>query len=130
MRCVPQHKRNSISIIMFDSLGYCTRIEHDVCKLLCALIIVKGSKMNGLYILDGSIVIGHAFVASVASHNKSELWHLRLGHVNERGLVDLSKQGLLGNDKLDKLEFCDHCIQCKQHRVKFGSSMHYSSGPF
>jgi len=31
---------------------------------------------------------------------------------------------------LDKVEFCDHCILGKQHRVKFGSGMHYSSKPF
>jgi len=89
---------------MFYSLGYCTRIEHGVCKISHgALITVKGSKMNGLYILDGSIVIGNASVASVVPHNNSELWHLRLGHVSERGLVELAKQGLLGKDKLDKL---------------------------
>ena len=37
---------------------------------------------------------------------------------------------MLGKDKLDKLEFCDHCILGKQHKVKFGSGMHYSSKPF
>jgi len=78
--------------------------------------------MNDLYILDGSIVIGDASLAIIASHNNSELWHLRIGHVNERGLVELTKQGLLGKDKLDKLKFCDHCILGKQYRVKFGST--------
>jgi len=116
---------------MFDSLSYDTRIDHVVCKISHgALIIVKGSKMNRLYILDGSILIGHASVASVTSHNNSELWHLRLGHINERGLVKLSKQSLLGKNKFDKLEFCEHCILGKQHSVRFGSGMHYSSRPF
>jgi hypothetical protein len=46
---------------MFDGLGYCTRIESEVYKILHgALITVKGSKINGLYILDGSTVIGNA----------------------------------------------------------------------
>jgi len=53
-----------------------------------------------------------------------------IGHVSERGLVELAKQGLLGKDKLDKLEFCEHCILGKQHRVKFGNGMHHSSRPF
>lgn len=128
--CKVQGKGN-VRLKMFDSVGYCTRIEHGVCKILHgALITVKGSKMNGLYILDGSIVIGNTSVASVVPHNNSELWHLRLGHVSERGLVELAKQGLLGKDKLDKLEFCEHCILGKQHRVKFGSGMHHSSMPF
>jgi len=37
---------------------------------------------------------------------------------------------LLGKDKLGKLEFCEHCILGKQHRVKFNSGMHHSSRPF
>jgi len=43
--------------------------------------------------------------ASVATHNNSEMWHLRLRHLSERGLVELAEQGLVGKDKLDKLEF-------------------------
>ena len=31
---------------------------------------------------------------------------------------------------MDKVEFCDHCILGKQHKVKFGSGMHNSSKPF
>jgi len=131
VRFVPKLKRNLISISMFDSLGYCTRIEHEVCKISHgALITVKRSKMNGLYILDGYIVIGNASVASLVPHNNSALWHLRLGHVSEIGLVEVAKQGLLGKDKLDKLEFCEHRILGKQDRVKFGSGMHHFSRPF
>ena len=66
--------------------------------------------MNDLYILDGSSVIVNASLVNEASHNKYELWHLRLKHVSERGLVKLAKQGFLGKEKLDKLELCEHCI--------------------
>jgi len=46
VRFVPELKRNLISLSMFDSLGYCTGIEHGVCKISHgALITVKGSKM-------------------------------------------------------------------------------------
>jgi len=131
VRFVPELKRNLISLSMFDSLGYCIIIEHGVCKISHgALITVKRYKMIGLYILDDSMVIGNASMTSVTPHNNSELWHLRLGHVSERGLVELAKQVLLGKDKLDKLEFCEHCILDKQHRVKFCSGMHHSSRPF
>ena len=68
-----------------------------------SLILVKGTKMNGLYILDCSIVIALASMASQTPHDKIKLWHLRLGHVNERGLVELEKQNLLNGNKLDKL---------------------------
>lgn len=45
-------------------------------------------------------------------------------------LVELKKQNLLNCGKVDKLEFCDHCILGKSHRLKFGTGMHVSSRPF
>jgi len=100
------------------------RISHG------ALVIVKGSKIHGLYILEGSTIIAHASVASVDTLDITKLWHLRLGHVNERGLVELAKQGLLDNEKLNKLDFCDNCMLGKQHKVKLGVGVHKSSRPF
>ncbi|WJX45134.1 E3 ubiquitin-protein ligase upl4 [Trifolium repens] len=85
--------------------GYNTRIERGVMRISHgALVIAKGSKMNGLYILEG--------------------------HVSERGLVELAKQGLLGKEKLNKLDFCDNCTLGKQHKVKFGVGVHKSSRSF
>ncbi|CAJ2642413.1 unnamed protein product [Trifolium pratense] len=116
---------------MFDNLGYCTRIERGVMRISSgALVIAKGSKMNGLYILEGSTVISNALVTSVENADITKLWHLRLGHVSERGLVELAKQGLLGKEKLNKLDFCDNCTLGKQHKVKFGVGVHKSTRPF
>jgi hypothetical protein len=83
VRYVLELERNLISNNMVDSLGYCAMIAHEVCKILNgALVTIKGSNMNDLYILYGFIMIGHASLASVASHYSSKLWHLRLGHVS------------------------------------------------
>lgn len=77
-----------MSISIFYILGYITKIERGLIKISNgALIVAKGVKMNGLHILDGSIVIAHAFVASQTLQDKTQLWLLRLGHVSERGLV-------------------------------------------
>ncbi|KAK3031951.1 hypothetical protein RJ639_037112 [Escallonia herrerae] len=35
----------------------------------------------------------------------TKLWHIRLGHMNERDMDVLSKQGLLGSKKIGKLDF-------------------------
>ena len=114
-----------------DGLGYCTRIERGMMRISHgAFVIDKGSKIYGLYILEGSTVIAHASVASVNTLDKPKLWHLRLGHFSERGLVELAKQGLLGNEKLNKVDFCDNCTLSKQHKVKFGVGVHKSSRPF
>jgi hypothetical protein len=74
VRYIPELKRNLISISMFDGLGYCTRIERGVMRISHgALVIAKGSKINGLYILDGSTVISNALVASVETADITKL---------------------------------------------------------
>ena len=86
VRYVPELKRNLISINMFDALRYTTQIEHGMMKIFKnSMIIAKGIKMNGLYILDDSIVIAQIDVASQNQHDKTSLWHISLGHVNEKG---------------------------------------------
>jgi len=52
-----------------------------------------------MYILYGSTISGHASLVSQDSHCKTKLYNLMLWHVNERWLVELSKQGLLGSHK-------------------------------
>ena len=95
-----------------------------------SLVYAKGHKRNGLFFFDGVTVVGQASVASKTEHDKAMLWHKRLGHISEKGLIKLEKQKLLTGDKLNKLEFCDQCVLGKSHRVSFSSGMHVSSRPF
>ena len=62
-------------------------------------IILKGFRRNGLYYLMGSVVTNVACPIVVVM-DKTNLWHKRLGHISNKGLVELSKQGLLGSDKI------------------------------
>ena len=90
VRYILELKRNLLSISMFDVLGYSTKIEHGILKISNGwLIVAKGTKRNGLYILYVSTIISHASMASQTLHDKIKLWHLRLGHVSEKGLVEL-----------------------------------------
>ena len=52
--------------------------------------------------------------------------HLR--HMNEKGMVELSRRGLLDGQKTSKLKFCEHCVFGKRKRVKFSPSIHKSKG--
>ena len=45
------------------------------------------------------------------------LWHMRLGHMSERGMVELHKRNLLKGIKTCKLNFCKYCVLGKQNRV-------------
>jgi hypothetical protein len=63
---------------------------------------MKGSKVGNLYHLAGETVTGEAAVSTSADSDaiSTHLWHMRLGHMSERGLEELSKRGLLGGEKL------------------------------
>ncbi|WVZ12209.1 hypothetical protein V8G54_016739 [Vigna mungo] len=130
VRYVPELKRNLISISAFDLGGYTTKVEDGVMRVCSGdSVVAKGRRRNDLYILEGSTVIGHVSVAS-GTENTARLWHLRMGHISEKGLEELEKQDLLLGDKLQKLDFCDHCVLGKSHRIPFGKGKHSTQRPF
>ena len=84
------------------------------------LIIMKGIKINGLYVLVGSITMP-AITASV-SNNRTKLWHMRLAHISKKGLKKSSNQVLLENDQITSLQFCEKCVFGKAIKHKFNTS--------
>jgi len=54
------------------------------------------------------MVQAREFVASQTMQDLMKLWHIRMGHISEKGLVELKKQNLLRGDKMKGMEFCDH----------------------
>jgi len=82
--------------------------------------VMKGKKVNTLYILRDSTVT----MSEDPDLDISRLWHMRLGHMSERGLHVLSKQDLLCGQKIGKFDFYEHCVFGKQHRVSFGTGVH------
>ncbi|XP_073153484.1 uncharacterized protein [Henckelia pumila] len=92
-------------------------LEQAVSKV--SLVVMKAVKKNLLYVLQGDTIIGST-TSIQEQQDRTKLWHLRLGHVSEKGLHELSKQGLLGGDKIESLELCDSCALGKSKRVSFG----------
>jgi transposase InsO family protein len=66
-------------------------------------------------------------MAMAPEDQKATLWHRRLGHISEKGLQVMSNQKLLGKDKISKVDFCEHCVLAKQHRLKFQVGKHQST---
>ncbi|KAL3623657.1 hypothetical protein CASFOL_032473 [Castilleja foliolosa] len=119
---VPDLRRNLISVGMLDDLGYDIKASQGRIKILKgSLVMLKGIKKNEIYILEGKVIVGYA---SVAVNDMTRLWHSRLGHISERGLNEMNKQGLFGKDTTKKLEFCENCVLGKSKRVKFESAVH------
>jgi 5'-3' exoribonuclease 2 len=44
--------------------------------------------------------------------------------MSKTGMLELCKRGLHDGQRIDKLEFCEHCVYGKQMRVKFGTATH------
>ncbi|GAV75034.1 gag_pre-integrs domain-containing protein [Cephalotus follicularis] len=91
---------------------------------------MKGTKVNHHYHLQENTVMGSVDVASslVSEDDRTKLWHMRLGHMSERGLSTLSKLGLLCREQTTPLEFREHCVVGKQTRVRFSTGTHSTKG--
>ena len=48
--------------------------------------------------------------------------------MSKKGLLELSKQGLLCGDKISKLKFCETCVLWKAKQVKLNTVIHKSEG--
>ncbi|XP_020243104.1 uncharacterized protein LOC109821325 [Asparagus officinalis] len=58
----------------------------------------------------------------------TRLWHKGLGHISEKGLDLLGKEGLLKNMKKPYMDFYEDCVYGEVHRVQFLKSKHKSRG--
>lgn len=96
VRHVPELKKNLISLSLLDSHGYRYSAEGGVLKVSRgALVVMKGKIVKGLYHLQGSTLVGSVDVSSSVDSDalSTQLWHMRLGHMSERGMTELSKRG-------------------------------------
>jgi hypothetical protein len=75
-------------------------------------VIMKGVKRGTLYFLQGTMLTDSIVVASseIDQEDMTKLWHMRLGHMSERGMQILVKNDLLCGHKIKDLGFCEHCV--------------------
>ena len=128
---VPNLCKNLISLGTLDKQGYNFSGNDGQLRVSKgALVVMKGKLQHGIYFLMGNSVMGTVVVSRSLEQqdNCTELWHRRLGHMSEKGLAVLSKQGLLDGAETGKLKFCETCVMGKQRRVKFSSGRHTSTG--
>lgn len=73
-------------------------------------IVLKGKKVGRLYHLIGEIVAGHAQICNNDNVDTTLLWHLRLGHMDDRAISELNNKKLLPGITSSKLGFCKYCV--------------------
>ena len=127
---VPGLRKNMISVGTLDKQGYnFSGKERQITVSKGALVVMKGKLQHEIYVMldhsfQGTVSVSHSLEQHV---DNTELWHRRLGHMSERGLAVLSKQGLLGEAVIGKLNFCESCVVGKKHRLKFCHGKHTST---
>ena len=96
---VPNLKRNLISLSTLDAKGYKYIGDGGVLKISKeALVVMKGHQKTAmLYVLQGATITGDVVVASrsLSEDDITKLWHIRLRHMSENGMTELSRRGLL-----------------------------------
>ena len=133
VRWVPGLRRNLLSESLFDNSGYeinTSRGNRHILK--SGNIVMKSVNVNGLYHVVGSPVQHAAFVSSeinsCMSLSDTTLWHNRLGHICNKGLHYLFKNGQL-RLKPANLSMCENCIFGKQTRNSFAKSVFVAQKP-
>jgi len=124
---IPDMTHNLISLGTLETNGCRYLAENGVLKVMRgAMVLSKGLRQGSLYFLQGTTVTGSAAVCTNVDTMK--LWHMRLGHMSEKGVTILNKKGYLGSTGTGKLEFYDHCVFGKQKRVSFSIAKHRTQG--
>ena len=89
-------KKKLISLGTLDFNGYCYKFENGLMKVSKrAMVVTKGQKVEGnIYKLLGNTIVGEAVVVTEFEQDDTLLWHMRLGHISERGMRELQKRNL------------------------------------
>ena len=124
-------EKNLISLGVLDDLGYSYSSKGGIMKITKGyLMVMRGQKISMFYKLIGNIVVGRVAVTTSveSSTDGTKLWHMRLGHIGERGMLELHKRNILNGVKTCKLDFCEYCVYGKHHRVSFKIDSYISKG--
>ncbi|KAD7478133.1 hypothetical protein E3N88_01269 [Mikania micrantha] len=130
VRYIPELTRSLISLGTFEKEGYSVSLKNGKAKVINgSLVVLTGTRgENNIYRLNGEAVTGESSVAMSNTEAKSVLWHQRLGHISDQGLVELKKQHLITGVHDCGIGFCEHCILGKSHKVKFSRSHNSTQG--
>ena len=132
VRHIPTMMRNLILLSTLDLKGCRYSAGGGVMNVsIGSLVVLKGDlKSTNLYLLRGTTIVGNGATISksLSDSDGTKLWHMRLRHMSELDLAELSKRGLLDGHNTSKLQFCEHCVFGKHKRVSFNTSTHKSKG--
>ncbi|KAK8593425.1 hypothetical protein V6N12_045507 [Hibiscus sabdariffa] len=119
---VPSLTKNIISVSCLDKIGFEIIIKNNSCSFyLNNLFYGSAQLINGLYILnqENEIFNINTKRSKTNDSNQTYLWHCRLGHISERHIWKLHKDGLLDPFVFEQMDVCESCLLGKMTKAPF-----------
>jgi hypothetical protein len=105
--------------------GFNIVIENKRCSIFCnGIFYAQCPLVNGLYVLDledESVCNINAKRPRPNDLNPTFIWHCRLGHINEKHIEQLHKDGLLSSFDFESFETCESYLLGKMTKALFTS---------
>ena len=126
IRYVLDLKINLISLGTLDELGFCYEVKNGCLNVFKDKnMILSGTKKVVYNVRNGYFYnTARTNTTFIVENDKIALWHLRLGHMNQKSLQMLCKQGFLGKVTVSPLDFCETCFLGKQYKLSFPTRTH------
>ncbi|KAK8564635.1 hypothetical protein V6N12_058218 [Hibiscus sabdariffa] len=118
---VPSLTKNIISVSCLDKIGFEIIIKNNCSFYLNNLFYGSAQLINGLYILnqENEIYNINTKRSKTNDSNQTYLRHCRLGHISERRISKLHKDGLLDPFVFEQIDVCESCLLGKMTKAPF-----------
>jgi len=123
---VPEFISNVISISMLDKRGFRITFNNNICSIYHNDdLYANGCLQRDIYVLPNVTYNSILHVSSGFKRqrdnqlNKTYLWHCRLGHISEKRINKLHKEGYLDNYDYESYETCESCLKGKMTKSPF-----------
>jgi hypothetical protein len=131
--CILALCKKVISASCLQAEGYGFKSVDNGCSVYYNdIFYFHAPMMNGLYIvnLDGCSVYNIIAKRQHANDlNPTFIWHCRLGHINEKRMEKLHRDGLLHSFDFESFETCKSCLLGKMTKAPFTGQSERASEP-
>nr|KYP48511.1 Retrovirus-related Pol polyprotein from transposon TNT 1-94 [Cajanus cajan] len=116
---------NIISISMLAKRGFRTIFNNNICSIYHGDdLYVNGYLQHDIYVLPDVKLNPVMHVSNVKRKrddqvNKTYLWHCRLGHIGEKRINKLHKEGYLDQYDYESYTTCESCLKGKMTKSPF-----------
>lgn len=106
VRHIESLRLNVLPVGLLDQEGYLSRFGDGKYKLTKgSMVIAKGNKVSALYHIEQIVCVD-----ALEKDDPCVLWHKRLGHMSEKGMVVLVEKNVLPGVKSVHLKKCTDCL--------------------